>query len=187
MLALTAMSSFSDAHEAVEIPIIAANLHRLMLPRQSQIWAVLRRADTPQRLAYSLAATFLGRMCLSGDIAELSPAQWALTLEAQSLYRSVAPIIKQGRSRWFGAMGESWRHPVGWQAVRRESAEGASVLVVLHAFAGAPPEVQFPLLPGNWHVAGEFPDKAATVQGVSLIIPVSGDFSARVVHLDRMV
>ena len=64
MLARTAMSSFSDAHELVEIPIIAANLHRLMLPRQSQIWAVLHRADSDQRLAYSLAATFLGRMCL---------------------------------------------------------------------------------------------------------------------------
>ena len=46
MLARTAMSSFSDAHELVEIPIIAANLHRLMLPRQSQIWAVLHRADS---------------------------------------------------------------------------------------------------------------------------------------------
>ncbi|HEX6289127.1 MAG TPA: alpha-galactosidase, partial [Herpetosiphonaceae bacterium] len=42
MLARTAMSSFSDAHEVVEIPIIAASLHRLMLPRQSQIWAVLK-------------------------------------------------------------------------------------------------------------------------------------------------
>ncbi len=186
MLALTAMSSFSDAHEAVEIPIIAANLHRLMLPRQSQIWAVLRRADSAQRLAYSLAATFLGRLCLSGDIAELSAAQWSLTLEAQALYQRVAPIIKRGCSRWFGELGESWRHSVGWQAVRRESADGASVLVVLHVFAGAAPEVQVPLPPGVWRVAGEFPNRAATVHGENLRLPVSGDFSARVVHLDRV-
>lgn len=37
MMCLTSMSSFSDAHECVEIPIIAANLHRAMFPRQSQI------------------------------------------------------------------------------------------------------------------------------------------------------
>jgi alpha-galactosidase len=41
MLARTAMSSFSDAHELVEIPLIAANLYRLLLPRQNQIWAVV--------------------------------------------------------------------------------------------------------------------------------------------------
>jgi len=79
MLQRTAMSSFSDAHELMEIPVIAANLHRLMLPRQSQIWAVLHAADSPQRIVYSLAATFLGRMCLSGDVLDLDEDQWALT------------------------------------------------------------------------------------------------------------
>jgi alpha-galactosidase len=51
MMALSAMGSSSDAHETREIPIIAANLQRLILPRQSQIWAVLRKDDTAQRLA----------------------------------------------------------------------------------------------------------------------------------------
>jgi alpha-galactosidase len=72
MLGWTAMSSFSDTHEAPEIPIIAANLHRLMLPRQSQIWAVLHRSDSDERLVYSLAAALLGRMCLSGEIEGLT-------------------------------------------------------------------------------------------------------------------
>lgn len=66
MLAITSMSSFSDAHECLEIPIIAANLHRAILPRQSQIWAVLRKTDSARRLYYSIVNTFLGRMCLSG-------------------------------------------------------------------------------------------------------------------------
>jgi hypothetical protein len=39
-MTLSAMGSSSDAHETREIPIIAANLQRLILPRQSQIWAV---------------------------------------------------------------------------------------------------------------------------------------------------
>jgi alpha-galactosidase len=179
MLARTAMSSFSDAHESPEIPIIAANLHRLMLPRQSQIWAVLHKADSDQRLAYSLAATFLGRMCLSGEIAELTDAQWQLVLRAQEFYRRAAPIIKHGTSRRSGAMGESWRHPTGWQAVVRTS--GNEALVVLHAFENAPAKVNFPLPPGTWRVVDEFPQRTGEVSEWT----IEKDFSARVALLQR--
>jgi alpha-galactosidase len=189
MLACTAMSSFSDAHELVEIPIIAANLHRLMLPRQSQIWAVLHQADSEQRLVYSLAATFLGRMALSGEITGLRPAQWQFVARAMKLYRQVAPIIKHGTSRRFGACGESWRHPQGWQAVVRTSADGQQALVVVHNFANAPESVEIPL-PGNssWHVREEFgaaPGAGATLNPLAsqLRLPGLRDFTARVVWL----
>ena len=49
MLELCTFASFSDAHECVYIPIIAANLHRLMQPAKSQIWAVLRKEDSSRR------------------------------------------------------------------------------------------------------------------------------------------
>jgi alpha-galactosidase len=184
MLALTAMSSFSDAHEAVEIPIIAANLHRLMLPRQSQIWAVLRATQSDQRLAYSLAATFLGRMCLSGGIEELSAAQWEIVARAMALYRKAAPIIKHGTSRSSGALGASWRHPVGWQAVRRVSADGCRILVVLHTFADAPSEVEIPLPPGPWAIESVFPDTTAEC-GDALHIRNLADFHGKVILLGK--
>lgn len=186
MLGRTAMSSFSDAHEAVEIPIIAASLHRLMLPRQSQIWAVLRAADSERRLVYSLAATFLGRMCLSGEVDALSKGQWQVVRQAQAFYRRVAPIIKHGRSRHFGTLGESWRHPVGWQAVRREHADGSSMLVVAHFFAGAPAQVSIPLPPGRWQVAEHFHAPGSRVEQGALHVPVAGDFSAAAVLLERV-
>jgi hypothetical protein len=124
------MSSFSDAHELPEIPIIAANLHRLILPRQSQIWAVLRKTDSPRRLIYSLAATFLGRMCLSGEVENLDPQQWQLVERAMELYSLATPVIKDGISRRFGEMGESWRHPQGWQAVVRTGRDANQALVI---------------------------------------------------------
>ena len=71
-LEITSMSSFSDAHECTEIPVIAANLHRAVLPRQSQIWAVLHPEQTLQRVHYQMASTFLGRCCLSGGVDQLS-------------------------------------------------------------------------------------------------------------------
>jgi alpha-galactosidase len=153
MLGRTAMSSFSDAHELREIPIIAANLQRLVLPRQCQVWAILRAGDTPERMAYSLASTFLGRMCLSGEIEELRDWQREMMLKAIDLYRRVGGIIKQGTSRRQGVMGESWRHPTGWQSVVRVSNDGNEALAVTHQFAGeGRAEVKLPELapPYRW-------------------------------------
>ncbi len=147
MLGRCAMSSFSDAHELREIPIIAANLQRLMLPRQCQVWAVLRTADSERRMIYSLAAGFLGRLCLSGEIDRLSEGQRDLVRRAVGLYQKATPIIRDGTSRRFGAVGESWRHPTGWQAVLRTAGEWG--LLVVHAFE-RPPKVVLPL--EGWRV-----------------------------------
>jgi alpha-galactosidase len=184
MIALTAMSSFSDAHELVEIPIIAANLHRLMLPRQSQVWAVLHQADSQQRMVYSLAATFLGRMCLSGEIARLAAGQWQMVESAMKLYRQVAPIIKHGTTRRFGELGESWRHPRGWQAVVRTGVGEREALVVIHTFEKSPAQIEVPLQ-GNWKIAAQFGGAGAAVNQQKLRWPNAADFNATILLLTR--
>jgi alpha-galactosidase len=187
MMGLCAMGSFSDAHETREIPIIAANLQRLILPRQSQVWAVLRKNDTAQRLAYSLAATFLGRMCLSGEVHDLSPAQWKLSVSAMELYRRVYPIIRDGHSTFHGETGKSWRHPQGWQAVLRTSKNGKRALLVAHTFGKAfPKSVQIPLAESGWKIDEAWPEKqglSATLKGKSLQLDLTGEFRACVVSL----
>lgn len=189
MMALCAMGSFSDAHETREIPIIAANLQRLILPRQSQIWAVLRKNDTAQRLAYSLAATFLGRMCLSGEVHDLSAAQWKLSVSAMELYRRVYPIIRDGHSTFHGETGKSWRHPQGWQAVLRTSKNGKRALLVAHTFGKAfPKSVQIPLAESGWKIDEAWPEKQGlptTLKGKSLQLELTGEFRACVVNLRR--
>lgn len=187
MMGLCAMGSFSDAHETREIPIIAANLQRLILPRQSQIWAVLRKSDTAQRLAYSLAATFLGRMCLSGEVHDLSPAQWKLSVSAMELYRRVYPIIRDGHSTFHGETGKSWRHPQGWQAVLRTSKSGKRALLVAHTFGKAfPKSVQIPLAGSGWKIEEAWPEKqglTATLKGKSIELDLNGEFRASVISL----
>jgi len=152
-MSLSSMASFSDAHECPEIPIVAANLHRTILPRQSQIWAVIKKSDSPKRLVYSMAATFLGRMCISGEVAELDKQQWQLIDEGIMFYRMVAPIIKNGYSKIIESDTNSWRHPKGWQAVVREQIleneadkdddlivrkkTGKGLMVVIHTFEGS--------------------------------------------------
>ncbi len=162
MLALTAMSSFSDAHETPDIPLIAANLNRLVWSAQKQIWAVLRRDDSLQRLNYSLAATFLGRMCLSGDVAALDEAAWRLVRDAISFYREVAPVIRDGVFRSTRVGSDSYQHPVGYQVVTIHDPARRKLLVVWHAFARASEIVQLLPVPGAWRVERELSGSPGT-------------------------
>ncbi|MGL5438073.1 MAG: glycoside hydrolase family 36 protein [Lachnospiraceae bacterium] len=135
-MAATSMASFSDAHECEEIPIIAANLHRAILPRQSQIWAVIRHDDSLQRIAYSIINTFLGRMCLSGDVKTLSEEQWELIEKGMAFYHHLVPAIKYGHTHCYGTEIKSIRHPEGWQAVVRISDDNTVAYAVIHTFDG---------------------------------------------------
>lgn len=181
LIALTSMSSFSDSHEGVDIPIIAANLQRLMPARKNQIWCVVRPDDDLRRLRYGLAATFLGRMCLSGDIARMDPAHLECIQEAIAFYGKVVPLVRSGKSRLRRQMGESWRYPAGLQAVTiTGEGEGAGTfLAVIHAFENAPAETTVGLPGGSWAVVDQFGDAAAKVSGnqlsVSGLTPFSGN------------
>ena len=142
------MASFSDAHECEEIPVIAANLHRVILPRQSQIWAVIRKTDSLKRIAYSLTNTFLGRMCISGDVTELSAEQWDVIEGSIAFYKKISPIIKKGQSYLYGTEIKSTRHPQGWQGVVRVG-ENEQAYVTIHTFEGELPEIiEIPLPAG---------------------------------------
>ena len=188
MMALSSMASFSDAHESPEIPIVAANLHRLILPRQSQIWAVLHASDSHQRLIYSLASGFLGRLCLSGEIDELDKEQWSLVQEIIRFYSRVAPIIKNGRSKLYQHIGLSWQHPQGAQAVLRISMDSSQALLVAHSFAKPlPTEIVVDLPSGNWRIVGALPGKniESKMNDNKLGIQLTREFEGYVLHLEN--
>lgn len=154
-LGVCQLASFSDAHEVREIPIVAANLHRAMLPQQSLIWAVLRKDDLPKRLVWSLCATFLGVMCLSGDVYDLNPAQWAIVDEAILFYRSVSHIIQDGTTNRHGTKVSSYRHPCGWQLIERTATNGKEKLIVTHVFDETASEICLDLK-GNYCISKRF-------------------------------
>lgn len=140
MMSVMSMASFSDAHECEEIPIIAANLHWVIHPAQSQIWAVIRQDDSLKRIAYSISNTFLGRMCISGDVTQLAPEKWNLIKQGISFYGKIKDIIKEGQSYRYGPKIKSARHPEGWQALLRVG-KNKQAYVVIHVFDGKLPEV----------------------------------------------
>ncbi len=187
-LALASMGSFSDAHEVPEIPVISAQLQRLVLPRQCQVWAVLRREDTSRRLLYSLSAGFLGRLCLSGDLAQLDASQWSTVRRALDLYVAASPVIAEGRSRLVDRSSASRRHLAGWQGVVRTATDGHQALVVVHQFsAGDERAVQLQLEGSGWRIVDwlGLPGEAPRVEGALLTVPLQGAMSGQVVRLVR--
>ncbi len=137
MMSHCAMASFSDAHECIEIPIIAAQLHRVIHPAQSQIWVVVRQGDSLQRLTYSMAASFLGRMCLSGDVTKLNKEQWERIGDGIAFYKEAAQVILKGTTLLAGTPIKSMRHPKGYQVIVRKTER--QMLVVAHTFACTDP------------------------------------------------
>ncbi len=133
-LDITDMVSFSDAHEQPEIPVIAANLHRFIRPEKSQIWSVIRKEDSLQRICYSVTNTFLGVLCISGDVTELTRAQWQLIEDGISFYRKLDWIIKAGITYYYGMKQQSYRSLKGWQGIVRENTNTKEACIILHGF-----------------------------------------------------
>ena len=69
---------------------------------------------------YSVANTFLGRMCISGDVLELTDKQWDVLDRGIDFYKKIAPIIKDGYTYRYGNEIRSYRHPEGWQGIVRD-------------------------------------------------------------------
>lgn len=135
MIAASDMSSFSDAHEAFEIPVIAANLQYLVPPEKCQIWCVLRNSFGIEHMKYICCCGFLGRLCWSGDIDRLDDVRFEMMLDAEKLYSEVSHIIKDGVSRIYRTdENYNYRDLCGTQAVVRYSKNKSELLVVYHCF-----------------------------------------------------
>lgn len=132
MMSRSDMASFSDAHECPEIPLIAADLHRLILPRQSQIWAVIRQEDSIRRIIWSMSAALLGRMCISGHVARLDAEQMDAVRRGVEFYRKAAPVIRKGSTRVLRKDITGYDHAHGWQAAIRSGED--AILLTVHAF-----------------------------------------------------
>lgn len=189
MMSRMSMASFSDAHECEEIPVIAANLHRVILPRQSQIWAVIRREDSLKRIAYSVANTFLGRMCISGDVTELTGSQWDVIDRGIAFYKKIAGVIKHGTTFYYGSRITSYRNLRGWQGILRVSDTGEAY-AVFHIFTKEEDAVRIPLPGGReWKVEDSYAAEKCDVAieecgaGRQLCYKVHGEKEAVAVYL----
>jgi len=182
MIGVSAVSSFSDCHEAKEIPYVAANLHRLMLPAQSLIWAVLHDTNDDDRLMYSLAAGFLGRLCLSGDIDKLSDAQYKIFTDAIDFYKKCEAVLIDGKTKICGNRGKNMRYAEGTQAVVRKTDE--EILIVCHSFKNA--SENFEIEVGNSKIKATFGNDFFELKDSVLTVKNTGDYKGGAVLLKRI-
>ncbi|BDI32538.1 hypothetical protein CCAX7_45890 [Capsulimonas corticalis] len=187
LIGRAAMSCFSDAMD-LEAPLVAAHVQRLCLPRQMQIWAVVRESHPERRLCYGLAAGFLGRMALGGDVDRLSDAQMSFVVRSLGVYQRSKEVIKHGKNKLHDRANGSWRRPEGWQAVVRLADDGQSALAVVHRFGKGEALLSVPLpAPGEWRIDEQLQSVGndAEIQTGGLACRLEEEFSACVVRLRR--
>lgn len=183
MMDITAMSSASDTHEGYEGAVVAANLHYLTPPRQNQIWCTLKPTYTKERFSHIISQGFLGRMCWSGLLADLSQEQLNEMWRAENFYEKVSPIIKRGNSYIYRTDVCSFSSPTGTQAVVRYSEDGEKALVVAHSFEDAK-ELSL-TLKGNFVLEESLYESTCTINGDEFTVTPKADFSANVFLLKR--
>ncbi|MBE5867733.1 MAG: alpha-galactosidase [Lachnospiraceae bacterium] len=182
MMGHGAVSSFSDAHECVEIPYVAANLQDIMLPAQMLIWSVLHEDDSKDRLVYSLAATFMGRVCLSGPIDQLQDWQQDILSSALRFYEKLEDIIINGKSKVYGNRSECMRYPKGLQVVCRST--NTEMLILYHAFEKDIKDLEIDIPDGFQMKDTFFGDKIHVTDGKVKILGAQ-PFTAGAVLLSR--
>ena len=89
---------------------------------------------------YLLISTFLGRLCLSGDIFNLSDDNWQTVLDAITFYDKIKHIIRDGFTSDITCTARDYSDPTGYQFVLREL--GDEALLIVHTFKkGADPDL----------------------------------------------
>jgi len=152
---ISSVTSFSDAFSVPNNPIVAANMQRLMPARQNLIWCVVEPDYDEIRLRYSLSSATMGRMCLSGKMADLNEMQNAMVDEAIAFYKKCVPVIKKGHSRKVSGEVANGMSPEGYQAIVRRGDNG-QVLVTVHTFTKLPEKLEIQLPAEGYSVCEKF-------------------------------
>lgn len=167
------MCSFSDAHECAEIPLVAANVSRVVPARQSQIWAVIREQDSLSRIIYSLCAGMLGRICLSGDVLRLPREKIDCICNGLNFYNDVKTIVRYGDIRTVDCDVAYYREPKGRQIYAKSY--GDKLLVLVHILEGVS-EVNYPV--GGYRLESVYTDLEYAVEGGVLTLSNVRDYTA---------
>ena len=187
-LSIADMTSFSDAHEVHEGAVVAANVNRFCPTRKNQIWAVVNDGYSIADIRYTIAKTFFGRMCLSGDVATLPEEKEILVKRFVEFYKETAYILKDDENYYFGDTDLKYRDLQGEQAVLKISKDGSGALAIVHGFKDAKAiTLQHPWLEGYEICDMIAPEDVQITQSAGAISVKVGDFDACVIHLKKTV
>lgn len=175
-MSMVSMCSFSDAHESKEIPLVAANVSRVVPARQNQIWATIRKEDTVDRIVWSMTAAMFGRVCLSGDVHLIDSAQKAKIKEGLDFYNAVKDVVRSGDIAEFFCNVRYFRDPKGCQIYKKVSQNGGRMLVLAHFFER--PHERFECDVSGYKLAAAYTTFDYEAKGGVLVFRPAGEYLA---------
>src|SRR5581483_6920045 len=89
LLSRLQLQSTSDQQDHLRYPPIAAAAPTAMTPEQAGIWAYPQPSFSDAEIAFTMCGALLGRVCLSGHLDQMSPAQLELVAAALRVYRRI--------------------------------------------------------------------------------------------------
>ncbi|WP_223165812.1 alpha-galactosidase [Lentzea indica] len=114
LLSRMQLQSTSDQQNLDRYAPIAASAPTAVTPEQAAVWAYPQPEDSLDEVAFTMVSALLGRIHLSGRIAELQPEARALVQEAVAVYRIIRADLPQAVPAWpLGLPG--WEDP--WLAL----------------------------------------------------------------------
>ncbi|MFD7014694.1 alpha-galactosidase [Streptomyces sp. NPDC059928] len=100
LLSRLQLQSTSDQQDLLLYPPIAAAAPTAVTPEQGAVWAYPQPEDTLDEVALTMANALLGRIHLSGRLAELAPGARELVHEAVAVYKSIRADLPQALPSW---------------------------------------------------------------------------------------
>ncbi len=114
LLSRTQLQSTSDQQNLDRYAPIAASAPAAVTPEQCAVWAYPQAEDSLDEVAFTMASALLGRIHLSGKLADLSPEASALVHEALVVYKAIRADLPRAVPSWpLGLPG--WDDP--WPAL----------------------------------------------------------------------
>lgn len=177
--------SCTDAHEGVEIPILAAEALNFCYYDKALVWSTLRPSDDDNRLSYSMCAGMMGQMTLSGDLEQLSETQLSIVKKYIAFYEKISPELRLNSKLRIACSSSSRVYPTGRQNMTLESAD--ELLQIVHFFETEDSTAEFALPTGEWELVDSVKADALefSVTGNSLKFSKVSPFSAAALRYRR--
>ena len=126
LLSRVQLQSTSDQQNLLLYPPIAAAAPTAVTPEQGAVWSYPTPTDSIDEVVFTMATSLLGRMHLSGQLAELKPAPLARVHEAVDVYKSIRADLPRAVPSWpLGLPG--WDDP--WIALALHGSEATYLTV----------------------------------------------------------
>lgn len=126
LLSRLQLQSTSDQQNLERYAPIAASAPAAVTPEQAAVWAYPQPEDSLDEVAFTMASALLGRIHLSGKIAELGPDARALVQEALAVYKAIRADLPHAVPAWPLGL-PAWDDP--WTALAMSTSSTTYVTV----------------------------------------------------------